>query len=144
MASGNVRQAEKAFSKFAESVVSAVKEESLGERDVDAAISDLYYDLVENDLAVKVADAVTEELEKRLIGRCPRFGDKQVVVKRAMADAPLGILSDVPRPRLPPRLEEQAGDGTATRHDVPLPILLPQDHHPRKARLPPSGKGGTG
>lgn len=87
----------KAFSKFVESVISTVKEDTLSEKDVDEVISSLYFDLVENDVAVEVADAVTEELKKRLIGvKVPRFGDKEAVVKKAVLDALLGVLSDVP------------------------------------------------
>ncbi|MEM0276663.1 signal recognition particle-docking protein FtsY [Pyrobaculum sp.] len=87
----------KAFSKFVESVVSTVKEDTLSEKDVNEVISNLYFDLIENDVAVEVADAVTEELKKRLIGvKVPRFGDKEAVVKKAVLDALLGVLSDVP------------------------------------------------
>ncbi|ABP51159.1 MAG: signal recognition particle-docking protein FtsY [Pyrobaculum arsenaticum] len=87
----------KAFSKFVESVVSTVKEDTLSEKDVNEVISNLYFDLIENDVAVEVADAVTEELKKRLIGvKVPRFGDKEAVVKKAVLDALMGVLSDVP------------------------------------------------
>ncbi|AFA38585.1 signal recognition particle-docking protein FtsY [Pyrobaculum oguniense TE7] len=87
----------KAFSKFVESVVSTVKEDTLSEKDVNEVISNLYFDLIENDVAVEVADAVTEELKKRLIGvKVPRFGDKEAVVKKAVLEALIGVLSDVP------------------------------------------------
>ncbi|MGB9705586.1 MAG: signal recognition particle-docking protein FtsY, partial [Pyrobaculum sp.] len=42
-------------------------------------------------------DAVSEELKKRLVGvKVPRFGDRDKVVKKAVFDALLGVLSDVP------------------------------------------------
>ncbi|AAL64671.1 signal recognition particle-docking protein FtsY [Pyrobaculum aerophilum] len=85
------------FSKFVESVVSVVKEETLSEKDVDALTSDLYIDLVESDVAVEVADAVVEELRKRLVGiKVPRFGDKNAVIKKAVFEALMGVIDDVP------------------------------------------------
>jgi len=85
------------FSKFVNAVISAVKEEALGEKKVEEFVSDLYLELVESDVAVEVADALVEELKRRLVGlRVPRFGDKEGVVKRAVVDSILQILSDVP------------------------------------------------
>ncbi len=85
------------FSKFVETVVSAVKEETLNEKDVESFVSDLYLDLVESDVAVEVADAVVEELKKRLVGiKVPRFGERGAVIKKAVFDSLLAVLSDVP------------------------------------------------
>ncbi|AET32874.1 signal recognition particle-docking protein FtsY [Pyrobaculum ferrireducens] len=87
----------KTFAKFVESVVSTVKEDALDAKEVERLVDDLYIDLVESDVAVEVADAVSEELKKRLVGvRVPRFGDRDKVVKKAVFDALLGVLSDVP------------------------------------------------
>ena len=87
----------KTFSKFVESVVSAVKEDTLSEKDVEGLVSDLYIDLVESDVAVDVADAVVDELRRRLVGvKVPRFGDRGAVIKKAIYDSLLGVLSDVP------------------------------------------------
>jgi len=87
----------KTFAKFVESVVSTVKEDTLDAKEVERLVDDLYIDLVESDVAVEVADAVSEELKKRLVGvKVPRFGDRDKVVKKAVFDALLGVLSDVP------------------------------------------------
>ncbi|ABL87639.1 signal recognition particle-docking protein FtsY [Pyrobaculum islandicum DSM 4184] len=87
----------KTFSKFVESVVSVVKEEKLDERDAEKLLSDLYFDLVDSDVAVDVADAVVEELKKRLVGiKVPRFGDREAAVKKAVYEALLNVLGDVP------------------------------------------------
>ncbi|MGC8993807.1 MAG: signal recognition particle-docking protein FtsY [Pyrobaculum sp.] len=87
----------KTFAKFVESILSAVKEDALDAKEVERLVDDLYIDLVESDVAVEVADAVSEELKKRLVGvKVPRFGDRDKVVKKAVFDALLGVLSDVP------------------------------------------------
>jgi fused signal recognition particle receptor len=87
----------KTFSKFVESVVSAIKEDTLSEKDVEGLVSDLYIDLVESDVAVDVADAVVDELKRRLVGvKVPRFGEREAVIKKAIYDSLLGVLSDVP------------------------------------------------
>ena len=87
----------KTFAKFVESVVSTVKEDTLDAKEVERLVDDLYIDMVESDVAVEVADAVSEELKKRLVGvKVPRFGDRDKVVKKAVFDALLGVLSDVP------------------------------------------------
>jgi signal recognition particle-docking protein FtsY len=66
----------KTFSKFVETVVSAVKEDTLNEKEVEGLVSDLYLDLVESDVAVDVADAVVEELKRRLVGvKVPSSGN---------------------------------------------------------------------
>ncbi|ABO09246.1 signal recognition particle-docking protein FtsY [Pyrobaculum calidifontis] len=85
------------FSKFVNAVVSAVTEDTLGEKEVEEFVTDLYLELVESDVAVEVADALVEELKRRLVGlKVPRFGDKEGAVKRAVVDSVLQILSDVP------------------------------------------------
>jgi len=85
------------FSKFVDTVVSAVKEDTLSEKDVENLVSDLYLDLVESDVAVDVADAVIEELKRRLVGvKVPRFGEREAVIKKAVFDSLLGVLNDVP------------------------------------------------
>jgi fused signal recognition particle receptor len=87
----------KAFAKFVESVISVIKEDALDTKEVERLVNDLYIDLVENDVAVEVAEAVSEELKKRLVGvKVPRFGDRDKIVKKAIFDALLGVLSDVP------------------------------------------------
>jgi fused signal recognition particle receptor len=87
----------KTFSKFIEGVISAIKEDTLSEKDVEKLVSDLYIDLVESDVAVEVADAVVDELRRRLVGmKVPRFGDREAVIKKAIYDSLLGVLSDVP------------------------------------------------
>ncbi|ACB40581.1 signal recognition particle-docking protein FtsY [Pyrobaculum neutrophilum] len=87
----------KTLSKFVESVVSAVKEDQLDGKEVEKLVSDLYLDLVDSDVAVEVADAVVEELRRRLVGtKVPRFGDRESVVRKAVHDALLGVLGDVP------------------------------------------------
>ncbi|MEM1597522.1 MAG: signal recognition particle-docking protein FtsY [Pyrobaculum sp.] len=87
----------KTFSKFVESVVSAVKEDTLDAKDVGKLVDDLYIDLVESDVAVDVADAVAEELKKRLVGvKVPRFGSREEVVRKAVFEALIGVLGDVP------------------------------------------------
>lgn len=87
----------KTLSKFVESVVSAVKEDQLDGKEVERLVSDLYLDLVDSDVAVEVADAVVEELRRRLVGtKVPRFGDRESVVRKAVHDALLGVLGDVP------------------------------------------------
>ena len=87
----------KTFSKFVESVVSAVKEDTLDAKDVVKLVDDLYIDLVESDVAVDVADAVAEELKKRLVGvKVPRFGSREEVVRKAVFEALIGVLGDVP------------------------------------------------
>lgn len=87
----------KTFTKFVETVVSAVKEDVLGEKEVSQLIDDLYLELVESDVAVEVADAVTSALRSKLVGvKVPRFGDRESVVRRAIYDALLSIVGDVP------------------------------------------------
>jgi len=87
----------KTFSKFVETVVSAVKEDTLNEKEVEGLVSDLYLDLVESDVAVDVADAVVEELKRRLVGvKVPRFGKRETVIKKSVFDSLLAVLSDVP------------------------------------------------
>ncbi len=87
----------KTFSKFIDSVVSAVREETLSRREVEKLTSELYYDLVENDVAIEVVDAVVAELEKSLLNlKVPRFGDREGVVKNAVYNSLLAILNDVP------------------------------------------------
>jgi fused signal recognition particle receptor len=87
----------KTFSKFVETVVSAVKEDTLNEKEVEGLVSDLYLDLVESDVAVDVADAVVEELKRRLAGvKVPRFGERETVIKKSVFDSLLAVLSDVP------------------------------------------------
>jgi fused signal recognition particle receptor len=87
----------KTFSKFVETVVSAVKEDTLNEKEVEGLVSDLYLDLVESDVAVDVADAVVEELKRRLVGvKVPRFGERETVIKKSVFDSLLAVLSDVP------------------------------------------------
>ncbi|MFB6490057.1 MAG: signal recognition particle-docking protein FtsY [Thermoproteus sp. AZ2] len=85
------------FSRFIESVTSAIKEETLGERDVAKLAEDLYLDLVENDVAVDVADAVVAAMKERLPGaKIPRFGDREAAVKKAVYEALYSLLSEVP------------------------------------------------
>jgi signal recognition particle-docking protein FtsY len=87
----------KTFSKFVESVVHAVKEDTLREKDVDNLLSDLYIDLVESDVAVEVADAIVNELRRRLVGtKVPRFGEREAAIKKALYESLLDVLSDVP------------------------------------------------
>lgn len=87
----------KIFSKFVETVVSAVKEESLSEKEVEKLLSELYIDLVESDVAVEVADAVSEALKKELLGlKVLRFGNKDEAIKKALFNALTTILNDVP------------------------------------------------
>lgn len=87
----------KTFSRFVESVVSVIKEETLEKKEVENIISNLYIDLVENDVAVEVVDMVTDELKKRLVMlKVPRFGDRETVVKKALRDTLIDILNDVP------------------------------------------------
>lgn len=85
------------FSKFAETVVSTVKEDALGEKEVSRLVDDLYLELIESDVAVEVADAVSSALRSKLVGvKVPRFGDRESAVKRAIYEVLLSILNDVP------------------------------------------------
>ncbi|MFN3804636.1 MAG: signal recognition particle-docking protein FtsY [Pyrobaculum sp.] len=87
----------KTFSKFVDSIVTTIKEEALDRKEVERLTSDLYLDLVENDVAVEVVDAVVEELKKRLVGvKVPRFGDREGVIKAALLNSLAAILDDVP------------------------------------------------
>ncbi|MFN7106059.1 MAG: signal recognition particle-docking protein FtsY, partial [Pyrobaculum sp.] len=87
----------KTFSKFVDSIVTTIREEALDGKEVEKLTSDLYLDLVENDVAVEVADAVVEELKKRLVGvKVPRFGDRGGVIKAALLNSLAAILDDVP------------------------------------------------
>ncbi|MEL9990801.1 MAG: signal recognition particle-docking protein FtsY [Thermoproteus sp.] len=87
----------KTFSKFVNSLTSAIKEDTLSEKEVSELIDDLYLDLVESDVAVDVVDAITSALRAKLVGlKVPRFGDRESAVKKAVVDALLSIVSDVP------------------------------------------------
>lgn len=87
----------RALSKFVETVVEAVKEESLDEKEVTRLVDELYIELVENDVAVEVADSVAEELKRRLVGvKVPRFGERDAAVRRAIQEALLAVVGDVP------------------------------------------------
>lgn len=87
----------KTFSRFVDSLVSAVKEDALGEKEVGQLVEDLYMSLVENDVAVEVADAISESLRVRLVGvKVPRFGDREAAVKRAVYEALLSVIGDIP------------------------------------------------
>lgn len=85
------------FSKFVETVVSAVKEDALSDKEVSQLVDDLYLELIESDVAVEVADAVSSALRSRLVGvKVPRFGDRESAVRRAVYEALLSIIDDVP------------------------------------------------
>ncbi|MEZ0248144.1 MAG: signal recognition particle-docking protein FtsY [Thermoproteus sp.] len=85
------------FSKFVDSLASAIKEDTLNEKEVSELVDDLYLDLVESDVAVDVVDAITSALRAKLVGiKVPRFGDRESAVKKAVADALLSIVSDIP------------------------------------------------
>ncbi|PLC63540.1 signal recognition particle-docking protein FtsY [Thermoproteus sp. CP80] len=84
------------FSRFVDSIVSTVKEDALGEKEVSELAEDLYLDLVESDVAVDVADALISALKAKLVGvKVPRFGDREAAVRRAVRDALLSLIGDV-------------------------------------------------
>jgi fused signal recognition particle receptor len=86
-----------AFSNLVRTVVEAVKEDALREGDVERALSKLYVELVESDVAVDVADVIVSDLRGRLVGaRVPRFGEREAAVRAAIYRALLDALSDVP------------------------------------------------
>lgn len=87
----------KTFTKFVDSVVSTIKEDSIGEGEAEKLADELYIDLVESDVAVEVADAVAQALRERLPkAKVPRFGDREGAVRKAIYEALLSIVSDVP------------------------------------------------
>lgn len=87
----------RALSRFIEAAAEAVREESLGEKEVARLVDSLYLELIENDVAVDVADLVAEELRRRLVGvKVPRFGGKETAVRQAVREALLAALEGVP------------------------------------------------
>ncbi len=69
-----------------------VKTELKG-KDLEALLEDFKFTLIENDVALSVADHICEDVEKRLEGaEIKRFEDKQKVVESALRDALRDIL----------------------------------------------------
>jgi len=86
------------FSKFVDSIISTIKEEKLNEKELNKFIDELYLELIENDVAVDVADAIIAFLRDNLRGvKIPRFGEERgAVLRKFVFDAVYSLLSDVP------------------------------------------------
>ncbi len=69
-------------------LVEKISKTGLSEKDLEPLIWDLQMQLIGNDVSVQVAEKVCEELKSRLKGKeISRFGDKSVIVKKALMES---------------------------------------------------------
>ncbi|HIC99399.1 MAG TPA: signal recognition particle-docking protein FtsY, partial [Pyrodictiaceae archaeon] len=78
----------KAFKKFVENVSSTIAAKELSEEELEPLVEELLMELVECDVAFEAAEAIVNDLKKKLIGkRVPRFSDTRKLVVDALKEA---------------------------------------------------------
>jgi fused signal recognition particle receptor len=86
-----------AFRSFTNSIAASITTAELSESKLSEVRDDLFMRLVEADVAVDVADAISDSVINQLRGlKVPRFGDKESVIKNAIVEALDKLFSDVP------------------------------------------------
>ncbi|MFH0836793.1 MAG: signal recognition particle-docking protein FtsY [Candidatus Aenigmatarchaeota archaeon] len=70
-----------------------IGEKVLSENDIKDIIHDIHHALLENDVALEVADCITNDLRKELIGKTISRGKTEEVIEKAMHSAVLGVLN---------------------------------------------------
>ena len=86
-----------AFRSFANSLVNLITTAELSESKLEELRNDLFMRLVEADVAVDVADAISASIIEQLRNlRIPRFGDRESAIRNAIVEALERMFSDVP------------------------------------------------
>ena len=86
-----------AFRSFANSLTNLITTAELSESKLEELRNDLFMQLVEADVAVDVADAISTSIIEQLRNlRIPRFGDRESVIRNAIVEALERMFSDVP------------------------------------------------
>jgi fused signal recognition particle receptor len=69
-------------------LVEKISKTGLTAKDLEPLVWDLQMQLIGNDVSVQVAEKICEELKSRLVGKeTSRFGDKSLVVKKALLES---------------------------------------------------------
>jgi len=87
-----VKMEEKKKSGLFERVVARVAEKTLSKKDVEDFLEQFKLVLMENDVALEVAEKMSEEVKKELIGKKVRRGQIEKVVEESLKEAILNIL----------------------------------------------------
>ncbi|MCG2863249.1 MAG: signal recognition particle-docking protein FtsY [Vulcanisaeta sp.] len=86
-----------AFRSFTNSLTNLITTAELSESKLEELRNDLFMQLVEADVAVDVADAISASIIEQLRNlRIPRFGDRESVIRNAIVEALERMFSDVP------------------------------------------------
>jgi fused signal recognition particle receptor len=86
-----------AFKSFTNSLTNLITTAELSESKLEELRNDLFMQLVEADVAVDVADAISASIIEQLRNlRIPRFGDRESVIRNAIVEALERMFSDVP------------------------------------------------
>lgn len=93
-------------------LVSKITTTELKAKQLQSVLSDFKMSLVENDVALPVAERISYELEKRLDGvEVKRLEDRKEVVKKNLSEVLLGILNTSEKIDLLKMVEEKRKDG---------------------------------
>ncbi|WP_069807382.1 signal recognition particle-docking protein FtsY [Vulcanisaeta thermophila] len=87
----------KAFKSFTDSIVNTISTTTLSEERLSELRDELFMQLVDSDVAVDVADAVSNAIVEGLRGvKVPRFGDKESAIREVIMNTLSKLFSDVP------------------------------------------------
>lgn len=77
-----------AFKSFTNTIVNSITTTELSEDKLNEIRDELFMQLVESDVAVDVADAISNAMVNYLRGglKVPRFGDRESVIKNGIID----------------------------------------------------------
>jgi fused signal recognition particle receptor len=77
-----------------QTIVDKIAKTELSENDLEPILWELQLQLVQNDVAIEVADKISEEIKNNLKGYAyPRFGDKTSLVKDSLRGAVLDVMT---------------------------------------------------
>ncbi|ADN49438.1 signal recognition particle-docking protein FtsY [Vulcanisaeta distributa] len=86
-----------AFKSLTNTIVNSITTTELSEDKLNEIRDELFMQLVESDVAVDVADAISNAIVNYLRGlKVPRFGDKESVIKNGIIDIMSKLFSDIP------------------------------------------------
>lgn len=89
-------------------ILKRIVEKTLSESDVEAILKELELALLENDVAVEVAERIAADVRAALVGRAIRRGKTEEIIRTALRDAILDILEQ-PRIDLEQKIKEKDG-----------------------------------
>ncbi|MEM7813476.1 MAG: signal recognition particle-docking protein FtsY [Candidatus Aenigmatarchaeota archaeon] len=92
----------------ARGILKRIVEKTLSESDIEEVLKELEMALLENDVAVEVAERIGADVKAVLMGKAVRRGKTEEIIRTALRDAILDVL-DQPRIDLEKRIREKDG-----------------------------------